>query len=328
MQEIYKLIGRVAGSNATALIQGESGTGKELIARALHAYSDRWEGPFVAVNCSAIPGELLESEMFGHERGAFTGATERHFGKFEQATGGTLFLDEIADMPLPLQSKLLRVLQEREFSRVGGRELLPADCRIVAATNRVMDREVAAGRFREDLYFRLKVVVIQVPPLRERREDIPLLVDLFLERINRQHKFEVKGVTAGTLSRLAEHHWPGNVRELENVLIRAAALAPNRLLTADDIVLGEPTRESAVVDGSLDEVVAAQVRAYLRSLGEATPRDLYAKVLEIVERPLITAVLERTGGNQLRSAEILGINRNTLRKKITDLDIRLPKERP
>ena len=328
MQEIYKLIGRVAASSTTVLIQGESGTGKELIAHALHAYSDRWQGPFVAVNCSAIPGELLESEMFGHERGAFTGATERQIGKFEQANGGTLFLDEIADMPLPLQSKLLRVLQEREFSRVGGRELIPADCRIVAATNRIMEREVTAGRFRDDLYFRLKVVVVQVPPLRDRREDIPLLVDLFLDRINRQHKFEVKGVTPGALSKLAEHAWPGNVRELENVLIRAAALAPNRLLTADDISLGDRTRESTpAVDGSLDEVVAAKVRAYLRSLGEATPRDLYAKVLEIVERPLIEAVLERTGGNQLRSAEILGINRNTLRKKITDLDIRLPKER-
>jgi two-component system nitrogen regulation response regulator GlnG len=327
MQEIYKLIGRVAGSSATALIQGESGTGKELIARALHAYSDRWQGPFVAVNCSAIPGDLLESEMFGHERGAFTGATERHIGKFEQAASGTLFLDEIADMPLPLQSKLLRVLQEREFSRVGGRELLPADCRIVAATNRVMDKEVAGGRFRDDLYFRLKVVVIEVPPLRERREDIPLLVDLFLDRINRQHKFQAKGVTRDALSKLAEHNWPGNVRELENVLIRAAALAPNRLLTADDITVGDRSREAEPVGGSLDEVVAAKVRAYLRSLGEATPRDLYAKVLEIVERPLIESVLERTAGNQLRAAEILGINRNTLRKKITDLDIRLSKER-
>jgi two-component system nitrogen regulation response regulator GlnG len=309
------------------LIQGESGTGKELIARALHAYSDRWQGPFVAVNCSAIPGDLLESEMFGHERGAFTGATERHIGKFEQAASGTLFLDEIADMPLPLQSKLLRVLQEREFSRVGGRELLPADCRIVAATNRVMDKEVAGGRFRDDLYFRLKVVVIEVPPLRERREDIPLLVDLFLDRINRQHKFQAKGVTRDALSKLAEHNWPGNVRELENVLIRAAALAPNRLLTADDITVGDRSREAEPVGGSLDEVVAAKVRAYLRSLGEATPRDLYAKVLEIVERPLIESVLERTAGNQLRAAEILGINRNTLRKKITDLDIRLSKER-
>jgi two-component system nitrogen regulation response regulator GlnG len=188
MQEIYKLIGRVAASSATALIQGESGSGKELIARALHAYSDRWQGPFVAVNCSAIPGELLESEMFGHERGAFTGATDRHIGKFEQAAGGTLFLDEIADMPMPLQSKLLRVLQEREFSRVGGRELIPTDCRIVTATNRIIEREVTGGRFREDLFFRLKVVVISVPPLRERREDVPLLVDFFLDRINRQHR--------------------------------------------------------------------------------------------------------------------------------------------
>ena len=328
MQEIYKLIGRVAGSMATVLIQGESGSGKELIARALHAYSERWEGPFVAVNCSAIPGELLESEMFGHERGAFTGATERRIGKFEQAAGGTLFLDEIADMPLPLQAKLLRVLQEREFSRVGGHALISADCRIIAATNRVVEKEVTAGRFREDLFFRLKVVVVDVPPLRERREDISLLVDFFIDRINRNHRFQVRGVAPDALARLAEYSWPGNVRELENVLVRAAAIAPNRLLTADDIELAETPRTTIVDrDASLDDVVAAKVRDYLKSLGEVTPRDLYSKIIETVERPLIEAVLERTGGNQLRAAEILGINRNTLRKKMTELDVRTPKEK-
>jgi two-component system nitrogen regulation response regulator GlnG len=328
MQDIYKRIGRVAGSPATVLILGESGSGKELIAQALHAYSDRWEGPFVAVNCSAIPADLLESEMFGHERGAFTGATDRRIGKFEQAGDGTLFLDEIADMPLPLQAKLLRVLQEREFSRVGGHSLLPAECRIIAATNRNLEKEVADGNFREDLYFRLKVVVLDIPPLRDRREDIPLLVDYFLQRINENHKFQVKGVAPDALSMLASRNWAGNVRELENVLIRAAALAPNRLLTAADFAV-DPQGPGASLreDAPLDEAVAVKVREYIKSFGEAVPRDLHTRVLELVERPLIEAVLERTGGNQLRAAEILGINRNTLRKKITDLEIAMPKDR-
>jgi len=328
MQELYKLIGRVAGSPATALILGESGSGKELIAQALHAYSDRWEGPFVAVNCSAIPADLLESEMFGHERGAFTGATDRRIGKFEQAGTGTLFLDEIADMPMPLQAKLLRVLQEREFSRVGGHTLIPAECRIIAATNRNLEKAVADGQFREDLYFRLKVVVLDIPSLRDRREDIPLLVDYFLDRINANHKFQIKGVAPDALSLLASRNWAGNVRELENVLIRAAALAPNRLLTAIDFS-DDPQGRGASLrqDAPLDEAVAVKVREYIKSFGESVPRDLHTKVLELVERPLIEAVLERTGGNQLRAAEILGINRNTLRKKITDLDISLTKER-
>jgi len=326
MQDIYKLIGRVAGTQATVLVQGESGTGKELIAQAIHAYSDRWEGPFVAVNCSAIPADLLESEMFGHERGAFTGATERRVGKFEQAAAGTLFLDEIGDLPLALQAKLLRVLQEKEFTRVGGHSLLPTDCRIVTATNRILEREVAGGRFRDDLFFRLKVVVISVPPLRERRDDIPLLVEYFVDRINRQHQLGVRGVSPDALSHLAARSWPGNVREIENVLLRAAALAPNRVLTATDFEGSEPPSD-ATDDRPLDETVASKVRQYIRSFGETLPRDMHPRVLELVERPLIEAVLERTGGNQLRAADVLGINRNTLRKKITDLGIEIPKER-
>jgi two-component system nitrogen regulation response regulator GlnG len=322
MQDIYKTIGRVAESKANALIQGESGVGKELIAQALHAYSDRWQGPFVAVNCSAIPADLLESEMFGHERGAFTGATDRRIGKFEQAAGGTLLLDEISDMPLPLQAKLLRVLQEREFSRVGGHELLPAECRIIAATNRDLGADAQTGRFREDLYFRLKVVEINVPPLRERREDIPLLVEYFVDRINRNHKFQVAGVAPDAVSILASHNWPGNVRELENVLIRAAALGPDRVLTSEDIPLGSNVGRTAFdTSSSLEDIVSAKIREHLAGFGNANPRDLHAALLEMVERPLIEAVLERTSGNQLRAAEILGINRNTLRKKITDLQI-------
>ncbi len=327
MQELYKRVGRVAGSDTTALIQGESGSGKELIARALHAYSQRWQGPFVAVNCSAIPADLLESEMFGHERGAFTGATERHTGKFEQASGGTLFLDEVADMPLPLQAKLLRVLQEKEFSRVGGHDLLPTDCRIVAATNRTLRKQVADGAFREDLFFRLEVVVLTVPPLRQRREDIPLLAEYFVQRINAAHKFQVRGLSPDALSALASHSWPGNVRELENALVRAAALAPNRLLTAADIPLaGDSAGPVLPSDLSLEEAVAHKVREQLKSFGDVFPRDLHAQLIELVEKPLIEVVLERTNGNQLRAAEMLGINRNTLRKKITDLGIAIGRE--
>ena len=322
MQEIYKLIGRVAASTATVLIQGQSGTGKELIARALHAYSDRWEGPFIAVNCSAIPADLLESEMFGHERGAFTGATDRRIGKFEQAFGGTLFLDEISELPFPLQAKLLRVLQEREFSRVGGRDPIPTDCRIITATNKRMVDEVAAGRFREDLYFRLKVVVIDVPPLTDRKEDIPLLVEHFLEKINRQHKFGVRGITDDALASLIDRSWPGNVRELENVLIRAAAMAPNRVLTAEDVGRdGVEALTRPAADVPFERIVAERVRAHLADFGEALPHNVYERIVRMVERPLIEVVLERTGGNQLRAAEILGINRNTLRKKCSELGI-------
>lgn len=328
MQEVYKLIGRMASSPATVLIEGESGTGKELVAKALHAYSERWQGPFIGVNCSAIPAELLESEMFGHEKGAFTGAGDRRIGKFEQASAGTLFLDEICDMPSKLQAKLLRVLQEKEFSRVGGHEILTADCRVLAATNKDVDEEVAAGRFREDLYFRLKVLVVTLPPLRDRPEDIPPLVDFFIERINNTHKFRVNGLSPDALARLVAHQWPGNVRELENYLLRAAALAPNRLLTADDIPLADRARASAVEDnGTLDEVMSAKVREYLRGLGDLPVHDLHGRILSVVERPLIEAVLEKTAGNQLQAASMLGINRNTLRKKITELAIEIPKRR-
>lgn len=328
MQEVYKLIGRVASSPATVLIEGESGTGKELVAKALHAYSERWQGPFVGVNCSAIPTELLESEMFGHEKGAFTGAGERRIGRFEQASGGTLFLDEICDMPPELQAKLLRVLQEREFARVGGHETLRADCRVLAATNKDMEAEVASGRFREDLYFRLKVLVITLPPLRDRTEDIPPLVEFFIERINATHKFSVNGITPDALTRLVSHDWRGNVRELENCLLRAAALAPGRLLTGDDIPLASNSSAVRSTDpGPLDEALSATIKDYVRRLGDRPVGDLHETTLAVVERPLIEAVLERTGGNQLKAAAMLGINRNTLRKKLTELAIEVPKRR-
>jgi two-component system nitrogen regulation response regulator GlnG len=324
MQEVYKIIGRMASSPTTVLIQGESGTGKEVVARTIHGYSSRSDGPFIAVNCSAIPADLLESEMFGHERGAFTGATERRIGKFEQAKGGTLFLDEIGDMPLALQAKLLRVLQEREFSRVGGHELIPAECRVLAATNRGLEAEVEAGRFREDLYFRLKVVVIDLPPLRERRQDIPDLVRHFLDRINARERFKVKGVSKEAMDLLVEQYWKGNIRELENVLLRAAALAPDRVLGPADLPL-RPRTNAPILDTTLplSDILGAKIREMLASYGSADPHDLHSRVVQMVEKPLFEAVLESTGGNQLKAADILGINRNTLRKKITDYGISL-----
>jgi two-component system, NtrC family, nitrogen regulation response regulator GlnG len=326
MQEIYKTIGRVAESDATVLLQGESGTGKELIARALHFHSGRG-GPFVAINCSAIPRELLESELFGHERGAFTGAVERALGKFEIADKGTLFLDEISELPLDLQAKLLRVLQEHEFMRVGGREPTRSDARIISATNRDLAEQVRKARFREDLFFRLNVVPINVPPLRARKSDIPELLRYFVQKINREMKVQINGLAPDAEAMLVEHAWPGNVRELENALIRACVLAGSRTLTIADFQLsGDSTHSVAPLgDAALEELVKRKLRELLAGHGEVAPRDLHATTLAWVERPLLEFVLERTAGNQLRAAELLGINRNTLRKKITTLGIAIKK---
>jgi two-component system nitrogen regulation response regulator GlnG len=326
MQEIYKTIGRVAESDARVLLQGESGTGKELIARALHFHSGR-SGPFVAINCSAIPRDLLESELFGHERGAFTGAVERTLGKFEIANEGTLFLDEISELPLDLQAKLLRVLQEREFMRVGGREPIRIDARIISAANRDLAELVRKGRFREDLFFRLNVVPISIPPLRSRRSDIPELVRFFIQKINRDMKANIHGLAPDAERLLVEHSWPGNVRELENALIRACVLAGGRTLTATDFHFSGDSGVPPTTAGAaaLDELVRRKLRDALPAEGEALPKDLHAMALSWVERPLIEFVLEKTGGNQLRAAEILGINRNTLRKKITTLGVSIKK---
>src|SRR6202167_55572 len=250
MQEVYKLIGRVVTNDATVLLSGESGTGKELVARAIHFKSPRWRGPFVAVNCSAIPHGLLESELFGHERGAFTGASERRAGKFEQAVGGTVFLDEIGDLPIELQPKLLRVLQEREFSRVGGFETLRMQARIIAATNQDLETAVAAKKFREDLYFRLRVIPIDLPPLRERREDIANLTDYFVGKAVREMGAKSRYISAEARTKLGSYEWPGNVRELENTVLRAALLAPATTIRADDIELGRGgSRASTPVPG-------------------------------------------------------------------------------
>jgi two-component system nitrogen regulation response regulator GlnG len=316
------VIGRVAPTDATVLIQGETGTGKELVAKTIHYHSGRG-GPFVALNCSAIPNELLESELFGYERGAFTGAVERRIGKFEAAAGGTLFLDEIADMPLALQAKLLRVLQEREFTRVGGREAIRADVRIIAASNQDLEAAVRGGRFREDLFFRLNVVGIHVPPLRERRGDIPELIEFFIDKVNHDLGTTIVGASEEAREILVRHSWPGNVRELENALLRAAVLSRGRTLVAEDFALAGQPRQTVADALPLEEAVRRRLAELLQADATAAAGDLHAVLISAVERPLIELVMERAGGNQVKAAEMLGINRNTLRKKITDLGIEI-----
>jgi len=317
MQEIFKAIGRVAGSDATVLVQGESGTGKELVARIIHFPSRRRCGPFIPVNCSAIPRELLENELFGHERGSFTGALERQTGKFEAAAGGTIFFDEVGDMPLELQSKLLRVLQEREFSRLGGSQSIKADVRIIAATNQDLSQAVREKGFREDLYFRLRVVPLMVPPLRERRSDIPDLCRHFLAKFHREMGVEAKQLSAEAEKLLINYPWPGNVRELENCLLRAAVISPGRTIGTEDVALAAGNDELAPRDATLDELLRRRLAGLIRDGGG----NLYRRAAALLERPLIELALEASGGNQARAAELLGINRNTLRKKIVALGI-------
>jgi two-component system nitrogen regulation response regulator GlnG len=328
MQRVYKTIGQVVNTDATILILGESGTGKELVAKTIHYNSPRWNKPFVAINCAAIPRDLLESELFGHEKGAFTGALERRTGKFELAEEGTLFLDEVGDIPLQLQTKLLRVLQDREFSRVGGKDVLKANVRIIAATNQDLEKAVKEKRFREELYFRLKVIPIYLPPLRERKGDIALLVGYFIDKINREMGTKVSGVSPAALKLIEEHPWPGNVRELENTLIRAAVLSPGPVLFPKDFTLQNGEKEAApdYDNLSLEDIIRHKLEDYFERTKDVDLDDLYSLVIERVERPLIELTLKRTRGNQIRAAQMLGINRNTLRKKLTELRIRVNKE--
>jgi two-component system nitrogen regulation response regulator GlnG len=317
MQDVYKTIGRIAGTDVTVLLRGESGTGKELVARAVHAYSRRSGRPFVAVSCAAIPLTLLESEMFGHERGAFTDAKERRLGKFELAHGGTLYLDEIGDMPLELQGKLLRGLQEKVIERVGGREPIPVDVRVLAATHRDLESLMQEGRFREDLYYRLNVVTINLPPLRERRRDIPLLVEHFLAKY--AGELGERAIAPDTLDRLVGYGWPGNVRELENVVQRAMVLAGTGVILPEHLPIGPVSAAASVaMDASLEDIIERKLMECVRGLRHQGSAHLYGLILGLVEKPLLRAVLRETGGNQVRAAQILGINRNTLRKKLTE----------
>jgi two-component system nitrogen regulation response regulator GlnG len=328
MQEIYRTIARLTTTDLTVMVNGESGTGKELVAKALHDYGRRRTGPFVAINMAAIPRELIESELFGHERGAFTGAHNRSLGRFEQAAGGTLFLDEIGDMPPEAQTRLLRVLQEGEFTSVGGRTPIRANVRIVAATHRDLRQSIRAGLFREDLFYRLNVVPIRLPPLRERAEDIGLLARHFLDRA-REAGLPFKTLDAGAIEALGAHRWPGNVRELENVMRRLAALTPQETISAEVIraELAEPGPMSGGgEEGAVPDGLAASVERHLKQMlagsADGIPtRDIYDQVLAEVERPLIRMTLSATRGNQIKAAAMLGLNRNTLRKKIRDLGI-------
>jgi two-component system, NtrC family, nitrogen regulation response regulator GlnG len=322
MQQVYKMIGMVADRDVTVLIEGESGTGKELIARAIHRHSKRAKRPFVTVNCAAIPHELLESELFGHEKGSFTGATATTIGKFQQADGGTMFLDEVGDMDLNLQAKLLRVLQEKEFYRVGGRDSVRVDVRIIAATHQNLEVAVTQKRFREDLYYRLNVVPVYLPPLRERRDDIPLLINYFLQRFEADLGTGRKFLSNEARDILLTYHWAGNIRELENVIKRAM------VLTTSSVILPQHLPE-AIRGGIKEEdesdilrrLVERKARALLLDVQAAGTGEIYHMILDEVERLLLQVVLDETDGNQLRTADLLGINRNTLRKKVRTLGV-------
>ena len=329
MQEIYRALARLMQTDLTVMISGESGTGKELVARALHDYGKRRNGPFVAVNMAAIPRDLIESELFGHERGAFTGANTRASGRFEQAEGGTLFLDEIGDMPMEAQTRLLRVLQQGEYTTVGGRTPIKTDVRIVAASNKDLRILIQQGLFREDLFFRLNVVPLRLPPLRERIEDLPDLIRHFFA-LAEKDGLPPKKLDALALERMKQHRWPGNVRELENLARRLAALYPQDVITGS-VIDGELAPPAVVSGGSQQNGVdnlGGAVEVYLAThFGSfpngVPPPGLYHRILREIEVPLLTAALAATRGNQIRAADLLGLNRNTLRKKIRDLDIQV-----
>src|ERR1700678_499005 len=329
MQEIYRVLARLMQTDLTVMISGESGTGKELVARALHDYGKRRNGPFVAVNMAAIPRDLIESELFGHERGAFTGANTRNPGRFEQAEGGTLFLDEIGDMPMEAQTRLLRVLQQGEYTTVGGRTPIKTDVRIIAATNKDLRILIQQGLFREDLYFRLNVVPLRLPPLRERVEDIPDLIRHFLALAEREG-LPPKQIEPAAIERLKRSRWPGNVRELENLARRLAALYPQETISVAVIdnelspPAAAPLGDEARGEENLSASVERHLAKYFGGFGDSLPPPgLYHRILREIEYPLLSAALAATRGNQIRAADLLGVNRNTLRKKIRDLEIQV-----
>lgn len=317
MQEVFKTVAKVARSSITVLITGESGTGKEVIARAIHNYSDRKEKPFVAVNCAALPANLLEAELFGYEKGAFTGAVSSKKGLFEQANGGTIFLDEIGELPLPLQAKLLRVLQEKEVRPIGSERSKKVDVRVIAATNRNLEEEVKKGSFREDLYFRLNIVKIELPPLRERKEDIVPLAHHFVKRFSKEFKLPPKELSADAVEFLLSYHFPGNVRELENMILRAMVLSSSDFITAEDL-RRQVYQEAPSLEGLIREFVLK-----VFTVEQKEENNLYDIVVKAAEKAVISEVLKRCNFNQVKAAKVLGIHRNTLRRKIKELGIEL-----
>jgi two-component system nitrogen regulation response regulator GlnG len=326
MQDVYRTVARLISTDLTVMIAGESGTGKELVARALHDYGKQRNGPFIAVNMAAVPKELIESDLFGHEKGAFTGASMRAPGKFELAAGGTLFLDEIGDMPPEAQTRLLRVLQQGEFTTVGGRKPIKADARIISATHRDLNELIKMGLFREDLFYRLNVVPVRLPSLRQRPEDIPELTQHFLAQAV-DYGLQAKSMEPEAIERLKAYRWPGNVRELENLVKRLTALYAEESIGLAAVEMELATTASVPTQNargseSLTEAVEKHLHTYfMRYGGELPPDGLYDRILKEIERPLVTLTLHATRGNQLKAAKVLGLNRNTLRKKIKDLDI-------
>ncbi len=318
MQEVYKAIGRVADSDATVLIRGESGTGKELVAKAIYLHSNRRNKPFIVVNCAAIPENLLESELFGHEKGAFTDAISRHIGKFEQAKDGTIFLDEIGDMSLPLQAKLLRVLQEKTFERVGGHETLVSNARVLAATNRNLEQLVSEGKFREDLFYRLNVVTIRIPPLRERKEDIPLLVNYFVSKYSRKYGKVIQGVSEEVMKIFMDYDWPGNVRELENAIARGVIISSVPLIMKEHLppeLIKKIEKKNSINQNSTAQGEDSNItNDELEPLPDAIAR---------LEKEMIIKALQKCNGNKTKAAKLLGISRKSLFNKIRDYKINI-----
>ncbi|GER94723.1 sigma-54-dependent Fis family transcriptional regulator [hot springs metagenome] len=322
MLEIYKQIGRIAPTDTTVLIKGENGTGKELVARAIYHYSNRSSKPFLAINCAAIPEQLLESELFGYERGAFTGADFKRIGKFEQCSEGTIFLDEIGDMPIGLQAKLLRVLQDGKFQRLGGTETIETNVRIIAATNKDIEDMVKKGTFREDLYYRINVVTINVPPLRERKEDIKELIHYFIQKYNKKLGKTIKGITADALKRLEEHQWPGNVRELENAIQKAMVFCGSEYLSmecCEGLHMQNLLRGSCV---SLEKAIENLVELAFKD----GCHERFQDMMNMIEKSMVKRALELTRGNQVHAARLLGISRNTLRKKLGEGQVVFPQK--
>ncbi|MDB9925916.1 nitrogen regulation protein NR(I) [Hyphomicrobiales bacterium] len=325
MQEMYRVIGRLSQNDLTVMIYGESGTGKELVSKALHIFGKRSDHPFVAVNMAAIPNELIESELFGHEKGSFTGAYQKSDGKFKQAEKGTLFLDEIGDMPIEAQTRLLRVLQEGEFTSVGGKEKIKTDVRIVAATNKDLKSLIKLGSFREDLFYRLNVVPIHTPALRDKIEDIPQLVEHFLGTADKLG-LPIKKIDKNAITLLMNHYWPGNVRELENFLLRVCALYSEDTLSEEIVekeLLQVKVENQSVDNIGLSKIIDGYFANNLNKLLKNNNKNIYSEVISEVEQSMIKNVLFITKGNQLKAAQILGLNRNTLRKKIGDLNINI-----